>query len=48
MSGNKADQVEGKFNNQKVLDYCKSKSMSHCEVSAKTGDGVEQMFRDLA
>ena len=39
---------EGKFNNQQVLDYCTSKGIEHRQVSAKTGDSVDMVFKSLA
>jgi 50S ribosomal subunit-associated GTPase HflX len=48
IAGNKADQQEGKFNNSKVLEYCAAKGIEHSEVSAKSGDNVEAVFRNLA
>jgi 50S ribosomal subunit-associated GTPase HflX len=48
IAGNKADQQEGKFNNSQVLEYCAAKGVEHLEVSAKTGDGVDLVFQNLA
>lgn len=46
--GNKADSTEGRFNNSQVLEYCAAKGVEHTEVSAKTGDNVELIFRNLS
>lgn len=40
IAGNKSDTTDGRFNNQKVLDHCAAKGLTHIEVSAKTGDNV--------
>jgi len=48
MVGNKTDQTDNRFNNAHVIEYCKSKGISHSEVSAKTGDGIEAAFRGIA
>lgn len=47
VAGNKADQ-QGKINNAKVLEYCAAKGIEHMEVSAKSGDNVEAVFKNLA
>lgn len=47
LAGNKSDQ-EGKFNNQHVLEYCNSRGYGHVEVSAKSGDNVDLVFKSLA
>ena len=46
--GNKSDHTEGKFNTDAVIEYCNSKGYENTEVSAKTGDNVEKVFRSLA
>jgi predicted GTPase len=48
IAGNKADQQEGRFNNAQVLEYCAAKGIEHTEVSAKSGDGVDNVFKSLA
>jgi hypothetical protein len=40
IAGNKSDQLDGKFNNAHVLEYCAAKKIDHFYASAKTGDGV--------
>ena len=31
-----------------MTEYCNSKGYEHTEVSAKTGDGVEEIFKKLS
>lgn len=48
VAGNKSDQTENKINTEPVLDYCNSRNYDHVEVSAKTGDNVEELFKRLS
>lgn len=48
IAGNKIDSSEGKFDNSRVLEYCAAKGFEHTEVSAKTGQNIELVFKNLA
>lgn len=45
--GNKAD-MEFKVDREHVENFCRNAGLSFYYVSAKTGEGVDEMFTDLS
>ncbi len=46
--GNKSDMEDNRINTDRIHEFCKNKGISHYEVSAKTGDSVQNSFEELS